>query len=352
MAHSAEDVIQAVAVPPIAAPFSPFDEPLLGDSDQLMPAVCRPEGCLENQWYIFRCGIDKAWQQASGKGVTIADIDWGFNPNHQDLKSRIQLARSMLPLTNSRSVTNGLKRDHGTAVLGQVGAQLNRLGMAGIAFAANLWAIQAGSDTITDHSLWARAIAFVCEQTVKGPRVIILEIQTSQGGNIEMSPEINKAIVDAIAANIVVCVPAGNGNASCDAGIDDDGFPIPLTGSIVVGATRYDKLKNIVGASNRGRRVVVYAPGDPCHDLTCALPNDGYRNRFGGTSAAVAKVAGAVALMLEVNPQLTPAHIRDILSRSNIPVVDYQGNQVGVLLDAHQAVSDAADYPAKGNPAW
>src|SRR4030095_6783543 len=154
-------------------PFSPFDEPLLGNSDQLMPAVCRSHGSLETQWYIFRCGIDKAWLRASGKGVTIADIDWGFNPNHQDLKSRIQLTRNMLPLTSSRTVTNGLKRDHGTAVLGQVGAQVNKLGMAGIAFEANLWAIQAGSDTITDHSLWARAIEFVRGQPVNGPKVII-----------------------------------------------------------------------------------------------------------------------------------------------------------------------------------
>jgi subtilisin family serine protease len=213
--------------------------------------------------------------------------------------------------------------------------------MAGIAFEANLWAIQAGSDTITEHSLWARAIEFVCGQPVNGPKVIILEIQTSQGGNIEMNPAINKAIVDAIAANIVVCVPAGNGNASRNAGVGDDCLPIPPTGSIVVGATRYDKLRNIIGASNSGRRVVVYAPGDPSHDVTCSLPNDRYRNRFGGTSGAVAKVAGAVALMLEVNPQLTPAGVREILSQSNIPVVDHHGHQVGVLLDAEQAVSEA-----------
>jgi subtilisin family serine protease len=253
----------------------------------------------------------------------------------------------MLPRTNSLNVMNGLKRDHGTAVLGQVGAQVNRQGMAGIAFEANLWAIQAGSDTITDHSLWAQALDFVCEQPSNGRKVIILEIQTSQGGNIEMSPMINKAIVDAVSADIVVCVPAGNGNASRDAGVGDDGLPIPPTGSIVVGATRYDKLRNIVGNSNVGRRVVVYAPGDPIHDLTCSLPNDRYRNRFGGTSGAVAKVAGAVALMLEVNPQLTPAEVREMLSHSNIPVVDEAGERVGVLLDAEQAVGKALKRAAQ-----
>ena len=136
-------------------------------------------------------------------------------------------------------------------------------------------------------------------------------------------------------------------SASRDAGIGDDGLPIPPTGSIVVGATRYDKLRNIVGASNSGRRVVVYAPGDPSHDLTCSLPNDRYRNRFGGTSAAVAKIAGAVALMLEVNPQLRPADVHEILSQSNIPVFDHDGNRVGVLLDAEQAVSEACKRAAK-----
>ena len=43
---------------------------------------------------------------------------------------------------------------------------------------------------------------------------------------------------------------------------------------------------------------------------------DNYLNSFGGTSGACPGVAGVVALMLAANPALTPAQVKDVLSRS------------------------------------
>src|SRR5262249_17723743 len=113
------------------------------------------------------------------------------------------------------------------------------------------------------------------------------------------------------------------------------------TSSIVVGATKFDPKMDQRSGSNGGNRVVVYAPGDTFHDLTCGVLPNGYLEGFGGTSGATAKVAGAVALMLQKNKQLTPGQIRQILMHSNKPVVDSQMNNVGVLLDANQAVAEA-----------
>lgn len=334
---------QAVAVPRIGPPSGPLHEPLMGTTDQPVNTVCGPSGCLTSQWYIFRCHVDQAWNRstASGKGVTIADIDWGFNRDHQDLTRRIKETRNMFPNPpNPIDVNFGSRCDHGTAALGLAGAEVNGRGMAGVAFGADLWAIQGGMDSIADHSLWVAGINFVRTHPGAGRRVIMLEIQTILGGNIEMIPTIRAEIMAAIGDNIVVCVPAGNSVG--DAGIDDDRNPIPLTGSILVGATRFDASANILGGSKSGCRVVVYAPGDRGRDLTCGFPsNDSYRNGFGFTSGAVPKVAGAVALMLEKNPQLTHAQVREILSQSQIPVVDDSSNQVGVLLNAEQAVCEA-----------
>lgn len=336
------EIARASAVPKFTPPSVPLDEPLVGMNDQVTNMICWSNGCLQNQWYIFRCGVNRAWNVATGKGVTIADIDWGFNPNHQDLELRIGLTQNMLPDSlSSTVVANGNRLDHGTAVLGLAGARINDLGMAGTAYEANLWAIQAGSESVIDPACWVAGIDFVRATSSDGRKVIILEIQTASCGNIEMVPSINKAICDAIADGVVVCVPAGNGSPTLDAGIDDDGNPIPPTGSILVGATKFDPATNIRASSNGGTRVVVYAPGDRNHDVTCALSRDKYRNKFGGTSGAVAKVAGVVALMLEVNSQLTHHEVRDILSQSNVPVVDDSGQQVGVLLDAKQGVCEA-----------
>jgi hypothetical protein len=77
-----EEVADEVS-PPIG---NPLAEPLVGSSDQV---VLNPGTGLENQWYIFRCGVNKAWSKSSGKNVVIADVDWGCRTSHQDLAPNI-----------------------------------------------------------------------------------------------------------------------------------------------------------------------------------------------------------------------------------------------------------------------
>jgi minor extracellular protease Epr len=331
------EIAQAVSVPHLAPPHTLSDH-FTGTGD---PAEACAE-CLTNQWYLSRCDVPGAWaQQASGKGVIIADIDWGFDLGHPDL-FRTELSKNII--TNSPNVSDGNLLNHGNGVLGLAGAGVSEGGMAGIAYESTLWAIQAGTGAINrpvvEPAFWVEAINFVLSTQAPGRKVIILEVQTHDFSNIEMVPSIRQAIMEAIAAQIVVCVPAGNGNRSRDAGLDDEGLPIPDTGSIVVGATKFDPETNPRCGTNGGRRVVVYAPGDSENDLTCGSAPTRYRFRFGGTSSATAKVAGVVALMLEKNDQLTTHEIREILMQSKKRVMD-QGTTVGVLLDANQAVSEA-----------
>jgi subtilisin family serine protease len=334
------EIDQAVSVPEIAPPHHMVAEPLGGNNNN-DDTDCGPGGCQPSQWYLDRCDVPGAWeQQASGKGVVIADIDWGFDLTHPALL-RTGLSKNVI--TNSPNVSDGNLLHHGNGVLGLAGADVSDE-MAGIAFEATLWAIQAGTGVINrpvvEPEFWVGAINFVRSTPAPGRKVIILQVQTAGFSNIEMVPSIRKEIIDATVEQIVVCVPAGNGNRSGDAGLDDQGLPIPATDSIVVGATNYDPDINPFGDSNGGDRVVVYAPGDPDNDLTCGSTPTLYRLHFGGTSGATAKVAGVVALMLEKNDRLTPHEVREILGRSQKRVMD-QGTLVGVLLDANQAVSEA-----------
>ena len=161
------------------------------------------------------------------------------------------------------------------------------------------------------------------------------------GGNYEQIPSVHRAIRAAIADDCVVCVAAGNGNRPADRTDGDD--PFDPTGSILVGATAYHETQNKrAWFSNFGSRVVVSAPGDPHHDLTCGQAADNaYRNGFGGTSGATPKVAGTVALMLSVNPRLTHDDIRDILSGTGSPLTEDPGKPIGVFLNAEAAVAEA-----------
>jgi len=337
------------------APASPLDEPFVGTDDQVNPNhFCTAQGCFQNQWYLFRCGVNHAWQLIegglSGKGVVIADIDWGFSPSHEDLR-RIEFRHNTnkdddININNDANISNGTQIAHGTAVLGLAGAAANNLGMVGVAYESDLWAIQAGDNITDDHKHWVEAIDLVREKDSQLRRkVIILEIQTKDQGNVEQSLRINQAIKDAIAANVVVCVPAGNAGTSAELAEDGETV-IPETGSILVGATKFnpDSTINERGISNFGERVVIYAPGDDTKDLTCSPDetNRAYRNSFGGTSGATAKVAGVIALMLQANKELAPAEIRDILRQTGTPVTNDPSNS-GRFLNAHEAVRVALE---------
>jgi serine protease AprX len=62
-----------------------------------------------------------------------------------------------------------------------------------------------------------------------------------------------------------------------------------------------------------------------------------------GTSFSAPQVTGAVALMLEVNPNLTPADVKDILSRSATPMPRYFFHEAGAgMLNTYAAVLEAA----------
>jgi hypothetical protein len=318
---------------------NPFAEPLVGTSDQV---VLNTTTGLENQWYIFRCRVNDAWTRATGAGVVIADVDWGCRTSHQDFGGKI--GRIYNAFDGTSDVTHGGSVFHGTGVLGLTGAGVNGKGMAGVAFDATLWPVQADSGTSASlgGNAWARGIDWVRTADSGGRRkVCILEVQTGAFGNYEQVTSVNAAIQNAIAAGVVVCVAAGNGDK--DAGLDDSGNPIPETGSILVGATAYDATQNKrAWFSNWGPRIVVSAPGDSAHDLTCDSTSDtAYRNGFGGTSGATPKVAGVAALVLSANSDLTHAEVRSVLHNTGSALVVDPGKPTGTFLNAGAAVTQA-----------
>jgi len=336
-----------VSAPPAGAPPPPIvGDPLTGTSDQL---VTDPKTGLDNQWYIFRCKLDQAWLQNDGTGVIIVDIDWGFRTSHQDLRQNIDPAHTRNAYDGSANVSQGTWTMHGTGVLGMAAATMNNVGMCGAAVNATTWPIQANTGgTALPGNAWANAIEWASTQKTDGHRmVIIVEDQTGNFGNIEQVVSVNAAIKRAIARNVIVVVPAGNGNR--DVTIADDGVtPIPSTGSILVGSTSYDPSRNPRSTwSNFGSTMTVSAPGDKLHDLTCAPTSDSaYTNMFGNTSGAAPKVAGTVALMLGVNPKLTHQQARDILFLGPDVVDTDVSKPVGSFLNAKYAVDEAARMAA------
>ena len=76
--------------------------------------------------------VDKAWNRSSGRGVTVAVVDTGVDPRHEDLP-RLLRGRDFVSGDSDASDGEG----HGTFVAGVVAAQRdNGRGIAGVSRAS------------------------------------------------------------------------------------------------------------------------------------------------------------------------------------------------------------------------
>ena len=240
-----------------------------------------------------------------------------------------------------------------------------------------------GLQWIIDHKddAWAGA-----DESEYGIDIISLSwgITSHEAGGSDGSDMHSRILDDAMLAGIVVSVAAGND------GPDNDG----LSGmgssdlSITVGATddvntvdREDD--TIAGYSSRGPRrdngdgnplnelkPEVTAPGTNIIQAEGCITSGGCSNFFGGdasdngytgrgsgTSYATPSVSGIIALMLETNPDLSPAEVKEILKLTaerrgdaSAPEVDpFWNRDFGFgMVDAYAAVSMAIDFKQKG----
>ena len=240
-----------------------------------------------------------------------------------------------------------------------------------------------GLQWIIDHKddAWAGA-----DESEYGIDIISLSwgITSHEAGGSDGSDMHSRILDEAMVAGVVVSVAAGND------GPDNDG----LSGmgssdlSVTVGATddknTIDRADDtIAGYSSRGPRRD-NADGNPLNELkpevtapgtnivqaegcvtdgTCNnflggdASDNGYTGRGSGTSYAAPAVTGIMAMMLEANPELTPAEIKEILKLTaerrgepSAPDVDpFWNRDFGFgMVDAYSAVSMAFDLKYEG----
>lgn len=197
-------------------------------------------------------GVDArfAWQfkGGDGAGVNIVDVEGGWQLSHVDL---VQNSGGLIGGTQYPDVA---WRNHGTAVLGEMGGDKNRFGVVGISHGAVLSAISHG--TIGS----SKAIQLAAQKR-KADDIILLEMHRpgpptnfqddpGQRGYIpvEWWPDDLLAIRYAAQKGVVVIEAAGNGAENLDDAIYDKpgpGFPATwknpfrnagISGAIMVGA--------------------------------------------------------------------------------------------------------------------
>jgi serine protease AprX len=309
----------------------------------------------------------------SGRGVTVALLDTGLNGLHADLAGRVvqnvKLAGTLgvsvgfnYPLSLENLSNTDLLSGHGTFVGGVIAGNGARSGgkYTGVAPGAQLLGLSAGDLNLFyvlegfDYLLWRGA-----DYGVK-----VVNCSFSANTVYDANDPVNVATKLLTEQGINVVFSAGNTGPGL--GTLNPYAMAPWV--ISVGAT--DERGRLANFSSRGdfrlanARPTVVAPGvniislrsSPVLSVTgvfgiqsgvdlqlLKLTELPFYTTSSGTSFSAPQVAGAIALMLEANPTLTPAQVRDVLQRSATPLPPHYAHEVGAgLLNAHAAVLEAA----------
>lgn len=343
------------------------------------------ETLAEDQSYLDPApvGIGAEWVKRHLAGVqtphlTVIDLEQGWHLSHEQLGDLSGGNRPFFVHGENRDDDEPGSGNHGTAVLGQLGAAgLGAFGLRGAAAgiatfrAASHYRerLPAGEDPTLENpfpgtnghvasAIVNCLIAPEGEPSALGDGdVLLLEIQRGR-----LPTEIDEADFDAIrlatALGIVVVEAAGNGNFNLDACIDPQtgrtlrrGAPgFVDSGAIVVGASFSALPHDRAPFSNYGSRVDCYGWGEGVTTCGYGDLHDGggvreqyYTNTFNGTSSAAPIIAGAAALLqclhlVQTTNRLQPVPMRALLARraTGTPQGPNVGGHIGVMpnLDA------------------
>ncbi len=305
----------------------------------------------------------------TGRGVTVAVLDTGINSQHADLTGRVAQNVRLVD-TQSAPVTflypmpleNVANTDpvegHGTFVAGLIAASGVSSGgkFGGVAPNARLVGLSAGDVNLTnvlsgfDYLLEKGPIYNVrvvnCSFSANtlydesDPVNIATKMLTERGVNVVFSAgnsgPANGTLNPYAAAPWVIGVGATDQNGTLASFSSRGGFGTSYTPSIVAPGVNLASLRSLPTLTGVGG-----LGGADAQRLT--LSEMPYYTTASGTSFSAPQVAGAIALMLEANPALRPADVKEILSRTSTPLPRYFYHEVGAgMLNTHAAVLEAA----------
>jgi hypothetical protein len=254
-------------------------------------------------------GAISAWNAgATGRGVKVAVIDTGINPDLAEFAGRIDPASRDVASTRGITDTEG----HGTAVSGVIAAARNGSGAVGVAFDSTILSFNTSNPNDCDpedgckhsDSDIARALDLA---TANGAKVVNISLGGPDIGNTMLS-----AIRRATAAGLVVVMSAGNDELAAP-----DGFAaqssIASNGNVIIaGAT--DAANGIATFSNRagtGTPSTFYLTALGVRVRTTDETGTGYL--YSGTSFSAPVISGAAALLASAFPNLSGAQIVQLL---------------------------------------
>ena len=258
-----------------------------------------------------------------GSAVTIAIIDTGIDLDHPDLNvvQSTNCAKGG-PFGGNCKVGGGDDDNgHGTHVAGTAAALNNNAGVVGVAAGADLWAVKVLDKNGSGWMSWI--IGGIDYVTANADQIDVANM--SLGCECE-SNALDSAIANSVAAGVTYVVAAGNSDKDASTFSPANHQDVVTVSAIADSdgkcggqgsSTNYGADDTFASFSNYGDAVDIAAPGV---DIYSTHMNGGYAT-FSGTSMASPHVAGAAAILIVSDSNLTPALVRDALIANGVSQV-------------------------------
>jgi serine protease len=312
------------------------------------PATVEPNDTFfdEQRWHYEMLNLPAAWDRdLIGDGVIVAVVDTGIRQNHPDMSGQLVAGYDFISNKNTAADGNGIDPNpedpgdsedgspssfHGTHVAGTIAAASDNVqGVAGVAWNARIMPMRAlgrGGGTSVDVREAVRYAAGLSNASglLPSQAADIINLSLSGGGFSSIDQDTYDEVT---ARGIIVVAAAGNESSSQFA------YPASYDGVVSVSAVNINQER--ARYSNFGSRIDIAAPGgdsstndvngDGVSDLVLSTGADdsgsNIRDTYTlleGTSMASPHVAGVVALMKAIYPDLDADEFQDLLDKQLI----------------------------------
>ena len=233
----------------------------------------------------YDIGIDSAHIFSTGAGVVVAVIDNGLDYSHPLIQqANILNGHDFISQGPDASEEPGSIYGHGTFVAGMLLLTAPDISILPLRVF--------DGDGIGDQFNVVKAIDWAIRQNV--------QIINMSFGTDEMIDILKDAIDDAIDEGIILVAAAGNdGNSN---------IAFPSAHPDVIAVASVDTLELLADFSNYGEEIDVVAPGV---NLYSSLAGEYNWGTWSGTSFSTPIVSGTVALMLQIDHNLTPLEVQN-----------------------------------------
>ncbi|RBQ18231.1 peptidase S8 [Spongiactinospora rosea] len=284
---------------------------------------------------VPQVGAPEAWKSGyTGKGVTVAVLDTGYDPAHPDLKGVVTHGKSFS--TYEPDVNDHV--GHGTHVASTIAGTGAASGgkYRGVAPDAKI----AVGKVLSELGGYDSEIVAGMEWAANEVKAKVVNMSLGGRDDWRLDPVEEAVNVLSERTGALFVVAAGNEGP----GESTVGSPGSADAALTVGAV--DKQDQLAGFSSRGPRVgdgaikpEITAPGV---DITAAVPGtaEGSYGAYSGTSMATPHVAGAAAILAQRHPDWRGERLKSALISSATPHTDSNAFEQGAgRLEAAKALT-------------